>query len=564
MTQAPDEFRQALRVSLPALVAAAAFSGAINLLYLSSPLYLMQIYNRVLASGSIPTLVMLTVALLAALLTMAALDAIRARVLVRSAMRFDRLLAARLITAMVERGALQVGDRSTAPLRDFDQFRGVLAGASMHVLFDLPWTPLYLLILFLIDSWLGVIAVCGVLLLLGLAVVNDRATRTRLKPAQSAAERAYGFAESMTHNADVVRAMAMAPALMQRWQRDRELMLARQAEASDITGGLTATIRFFRLLLQALMLAVGAALAVDHIILPVTIFAASIIMSRALAPVEQAVTAWRQFGAAGEAALRLRRLLKDQPAPKVRTRLPRPEGRLALVDVSCTAGEKLILRDVAFVLEPGESLGIIGPSGAGKSTLARVMAGASVPAAGRVKLGEVDLGLWPRDDLAQHVGYLPDHVGLFAGSVRDNIARFGHVSDEAVIAAAHRADIHDMVLSLAQGYDTPISDGGRELSGGQRQRIGLARALIGAPCIVVLDEPNAHLDAAGERALDRAIAHLKESGVTIAVVTHRPSVLASLDKLLLLNTGSIEMFGPRDAVVDRFRRKVVRPVLAEA
>jgi ATP-binding cassette subfamily C exporter for protease/lipase len=358
--------------------------------------------------------------------------------------------------------------------------------------------------------------------------------------------------------------MAMGPALLRSWQGDREIMLARQAEASDITGGLTATIRFFRLVLQALMLAVGAALAVDHIILPVTIFAASIIMSRALAPVEQAVTAWRQFGAAGEATLRLRRLLKEQPAPRLCTRLPRPEGRLVFDTISYAAGNRLILRNIDIELEAGESLGVIGPSGAGKSTLARVMAGAIAPSAGKVKLGGVDFRLWARDDLGQHIGFLPDHIGLFAGSVRDNIARFSSVPDEAVVAAALGADIHEMVLGFPEGYDTQISEGGHELSGGQRQRIGLARALIGDPCLVILDEPNAHLDAAGERALDRVIANLKAGGVTVVVVTHRPNVLAGMDKLLLLNAGSVEMFGSRDDVIDRYRRKVVRPVLARA
>ncbi|MGH6866932.1 MAG: type I secretion system permease/ATPase [Methyloceanibacter sp.] len=563
MTQAPDEFVQALRAARPALAGAAIFSGAINLLYLSSPLYLMQIYNRVLASGSMSTLVMLTLALLVALLTMATLDAIRSRVLVRTAMRLDRQLTGRLVTAMVERGAIQGGNRTGARLRDFDQFRSVLAGSSMHVLFDLPWTPLFILLLFVIDTLLGFIALCGVVLLFGLAIINDRVTRARLKPAQVAGERAYGFADSMVRNADCIRAMAMGPSLTRRWQGDREQMLARQAEASDITGGLTATVRFFRLLLQAIMLAAGAALAIDHVILPATIFASSIIMSRALAPVEHAVTAWRQFGSAGEAALRLRKLLIEHPAPQPRMRLPRPEGLLTLEDVSCGAGQRLILKDVSFELEPGESLGIIGPSGAGKSTLARIIAGATKPASGKVKLGGVDLSLWPREDLGLYIGYMPDHVGLFAGSVRDNIARFTDISDEAVIAATKCADIHDMVLALPQGYDTTISDGGHELSGGQRQRIGVARALLGSPCFVVLDEPNAHLDVVGERALDRVIAHLKANNVTVAVVTHRPNVLAGLDKLLLLNGGTVEMFGPRDHVVNGFQRPAPRPMLAK-
>ncbi len=565
--QKTDEFREALRHSLPPLIAAAVFSGAINLLYLSSPLYLMQVYNRVLVSGSMQTLVMLTIALVIALLTMAVLDGIRARVLVRGALRFDRLMSARIVDAMLRQGTLRSADQGAQALRSFDQFRTAMAGPSVHVLFDIPWTPLYLIVLFLIHPLLGLLAIIGALALLALAVVNEAATRHQLDGATRAALRNYAFTDSMVRNADIVRAMGMQMPLLKRWQGDRDLTLARQAEAGDVTGSLTATIRFFRLLLQGGMLGIGAWLAVDHLILPATIFAASIIMSRALSPVEQAVTAWRQFGAAGEAALRIRRLLHEQPRQRLGTKLPAPDGTLVLDRVVyAPAGLRrpAILKDISFELAGGESLGVVGASGAGKSTLMRVIAGGASPTSGDVRFGGVSLRTWRRDQVGRYIGYLPDHVGLFAGTVRDNIARFEAVPDDVVIEAAMRAGIHDMILSLPDGYDTELKTDGLELSGGQRQRIGLARALFGAPQLVVLDEPNAHLDTQGERALDGVIADLKESEITTVIVTHRPNVLAIVDKLLVMSDGEVEIIGPRDEVVDTLRKKIVRPVALQA
>ena len=561
-----DEFRQALKSAMPALLAAGIFSGAINLLYLGSPLYLMQVYNRVLVSGSMPTLVMLTLALALALLAMAALDSIRARILVRGAMRMDRLLATRLLGALIDRGVMANGAMGAQALRDFDQFRMVMSGTSVHVLFDAPWTPLYLGLLFIIHPLLGATATLGVIALLALAALNDRATRAHLDPAQSAAVRAYTLTDSMVRHADLIRTMDMRLGLAGRWRGDRDLMLASQAQASDIAGSLTATIRFFRLMLQAVLIAVGAYLAVDHVILPATIFAASIITSRALAPVEHAVTAWRQFGSAGQAALRVRQLLAENPEAPARTHLPEPDGRVELDNVVFTplGSRHPIIPGVSFSLAPGESLGIVGSSGAGKTTLARLMAGAVPPTSGKIKLGGVDLALWHSDDLGRHIGYLPDYVGLFAGTIRDNIARFSGVDDAAVVAAARRAKIHDMVLGFPDGYETVITDGGSELSGGQRQRIGLARAILGSPRLVILDEPNAHLDSAGERALDEVVADLQDSGITVVVVTHRPNVLALLDKLLVMSDGSVDMIGPRDEVVDSLRKKNVRPVAASA
>lgn len=565
-TDPSDEFRQAVRQSLPALIAAAAFSGAINLLYLSSPLYLMQIYNRVLTSGSMPTLVMLTLALIAALLTMAMLDAIRTRVLVRGAMRLDRILSSRLVEALLERAARRGAGASSQLLRDFDQFRAVIAGPSLHVLFDFPWTLLYLAALFLIHPLLGVVASVGGLILFGLAILNDMATRSQLAGASANAARAYLTADAMCRNADAVRAMGMTGSLIRHWQADRGASLALQARASDTTGDFTATTRFARYVLQSAMLAVGAWLVIDHAILPATIFAASVIMGRALVPIEQAITAWRQFNAAGQAAFRVRRLLHEEPPQPARTSLGEPRGHVSFESVIYIppSQRQPVLKQISFELAAGESLGIVGASGAGKSTLMRLIVGVIAPTSGTVSLDGADLALRRREDLGRHIGYLPDHVGLFAGTIRDNIARFGDASDHEVIEAAERAGVHEMILGLPSGYDTMLSDDMRELSAGQRQRIGLARALLGDPCLVAMDEPNAHVDTVGERALEQAIADLKAKGTSVILVTHRPNIISLVDTLLVLANGRIEFIGPRTAMVEALRKQVVKPVATAA
>jgi PrtD family type I secretion system ABC transporter len=507
---------------------------------------------------------MLTIALVTALLAMAALDAIRARILIRGAMRLDRLLSPRLVEALIERAARRGKEASSQVLRDFDQFRGVLAGPSLHVLFDFPWTLLYLAALFLIHPLLGAVATVGGLVLLGLAFVNDLLTRSHLGTASGAATRAYAIADTMSRNADAIRTMGMAPGLTRHWQKDRDTMLALQAHASDVTGDLTASTRFSRYVLQSAMLAVGAWLVVNHAILPATIFAASVIMGRALVPIEQAITAWRQFNAAGQAAVRVRRLLDEEPPQPARTHLGTPEGRFSLDDISYLAplSRQPILKNISLDLPAGESLGIVGASGAGKSTLLRIMMGAIAPTSGLVSLDGADLALWRREDLGRHIGYLPDHVGLFAGTIRDNIARFGDASDRMVIEAAERAGVHEMILGLPNGYETLLSGDARELSAGQRQRVGLARALLGNPRLVALDEPNAHVDTAGERALDEALADLKADGTTLLVVTHRQNLVNAMDTLLVLANGQIEFFGPRSNMIDALRKRVVRPVPA--
>ncbi|MGH6768240.1 MAG: type I secretion system permease/ATPase, partial [Xanthobacteraceae bacterium] len=431
-------------------------------------------------------------------------------------------------------------------------------------LFDIPWTPIFLGILFFIDPLLGVVATGGGLLLLGLAILNDRATRPHLTRASGSAVQTYAFADDLVRHADVVRAMSMQQPLIAKWRLGRNGTLALQGRASDITAGLTASTRFCRMFLQAMILAVGATLVLDHRIVPATIFAASVIMARALAPIEQAITAWRQFGAAGEAALRMRRLLHQQPAPPVRTRLGEPSGALRFDNVvyAPPGAGRPIVKSISFDIAGGQSLGVVGPSGAGKTTLLRLMVGAVAPTAGQIRLDGADLSLWHRDDVGRHIGYLPDYVGLFAGSVRENIARFSDADDDEVIAAARIAGVHEMILTLPEGYDTRLSENAGELSGGQRQRIGLARALFGPPRLVVLDEPNAHLDVEGERALERALGELKARGTTVVIVTHRPSALGLADRIVVVRDGRVEMAGARADIIEQLRQQTVRPVAA--
>jgi PrtD family type I secretion system ABC transporter len=561
---APDELKDALGRCLPYFGAAALFSCGINLLYLASPLYMLQVYDRVMASGSQYTLIMLTVALLLALATMAALDAIRARVLVRCGIAFDARLAARLMTALIDRFVYSGSTRHAQLLRDLDQFRQFLTGPGVHAIFDLPWMPIYVAILCLLHPLLGLVAVAGAGVLLLLAVLNELVTSRPLKRANEAALRTYGFTDAALRNAEVIQAMGMQGGLLGVWDGDRRDMLSAQAVASDRNASLTALIKFSRLFLQSLILGVGAWLAIDHAVTAGVIFAGSLLMGRALAPIEQVVGAWKQFVGARQAYRRVRDLLAAEPARAFGMQLPRPEGRLSVERLvfAPPGHERPLIKGISFDLPAGQGLGLIGPSAAGKSTLARLLVGAWKPNVGHVRLDGADVWSWNRADFGRHVGYLPQDIELFAGTVRDNIARFTDAAPADIVEAARKAGIHEMILRLPNGYETEIGEGGAALSGGQRQRIGLARALFGSPCLLVLDEPNANLDAEGEQALAQTLAELKAQGTTIVVIAHRPAVLNTVDKIIVMRDGAIEMFGPRAEIVARLAGppQPVRPV----
>jgi ATP-binding cassette subfamily C protein len=558
--------REPLRLALQAcrkhFVWAAAFSALVNLLYLAPTIYMLQVYDRVMSTGGITTLVLISFVVVFALATLSGLDWIRSRLLVRASLRLDRLLAGEVMNRLLARFKGGSKPRVAQAMREFDTFRQALTGQGVLAVFDAPWTPIYMLFAFLLHPLLGALTLVGALLLLVLALANERSTKSRLQAAQEAAAAAYVSQESANANAEVVRALGMRRALVGRQLGDRHKATSLQAEASFKAGQYSSAIKFLRLALQSLSLGLGAYLAVERQISAGAVIAASVLLARALQPIEQFVGSWSGIVSAWSAWKTLNELFDQTPADERRTALPAPKGRLTTEQVTVRAptGDGVLLKGVSITLEPGEITGLVGPSGAGKTTLARVLAGALEPDFGAVRIDGADAKDWERERLARHIGYLPQDPALFAGTVRDNISRFaseaGEESAEAidakVVAAARAADAHELILRLPMGYDTPLGMGGRGLSAGQAQRIGLARALYGEPRIVVLDEPNAHLDAEGEAALVRALDSLKSRGATVLVIAHRTGVLGAADKLIFLRNGVVEMAGPRDDVVAKF------------
>ena len=537
---------------------AGAFSLAINLLFLAGPLYMLQVYDRVVPSASTTTLVMLTLALLLSYLTLASLDVVRARVLTRASLRLDRRIAPRVMTAIIERSA-GLGPARSQLLRDFDSVRQFVGGAGIHAIFDLPWAPIYIGVIFMLHWTLGAFALgCGAVLVL-MALVNEWLVRAPLEEANAAAARNYGFTEMSLRNVEAIRAMGMTDGLLQRWGRDRDRTLERQVVASDRAALVQSTIRFLRLSMQSVILGMGAYLVIQRDVTGGAIFAASLLLGRALQPVEQLVGAWRTLVSVRGAARRLGQLLAPGAAAAPSVALPRPAGSLAVEGLAYILPGTIrpLLRGVSFDLEPGEVLGVIGPSGAGKSTLVRHLVGVLAPTAGAVRLDGADVSHWARGTLGRHIGYLPQDIELFADTVAANISRFGPGDDAAVIDAARLAGVHELILRLPAGYDTEVGEGGAVLSGGIRQRIALARAVYGAPSLVVLDEPGSNLDADGDAALDACIGALKQRGVTVVLVSHRPGAIGIADKLLVIDDGAVVLFGRSADVMARLRPREV-------
>ncbi|MGY4406902.1 ATP-binding cassette subfamily C protein [Bradyrhizobium sp. USDA 3315] len=560
-----DEFRQSLQACQSYFVTAAIFSLAINLLYLAGPLYMLQVYDRVISSASEITLLMLTLALLLAFMALAGLDAVRARVLTRTSIRLDRKIAPRVMTAIIDHSA-KIGGARSQLLRDFDTFRQFITGSGIHAIFDLPWSPIYIAVIFCLHPFLGAFALGSSVILVLMAFLNEWIVKPPLAESGEAANRNYGFTEMSLRNTEVVRAMGMTGGLLKRWSRDRDRMLERQVAASDRAATMQSMIRFLRLSMQSLILGLGAYLVIERMTTAGAMFAASILLGRALQPIEQIVGSWRGLVSARGAFLRVRELLAANPPRETGLTLPRPEGRISVEALSFAAPgtSKPILRGVTFQIEPGEVLGIIGPSGAGKSTLARHIVGVQAPSAGAVRLDGSDVSSWIRSSLGEHLGYLPQDIELFADTVAANICRFKDGDDKDIILAARMADVHEMILRLVDGYDTQVGEGGAILSGGYRQRIGLARAVYGNPSLVVLDEPSSNLDAEGDAALADCITQLKKRGTTVVIISHRPATIGVVDKILVLREGVAEMFGPRSEILARLTRPVPVPAVRGA
>lgn len=556
MTKQGTEIRRAFAACGSAFIATAVFSFFLNLLILVVPLYMLQVFDRVLSSRSESTLLMLTIVAGFMLLILGFLETVRSRVLVRTGVKFESLLKDRVFAAVFERSVGAPGATRTQALQDLDALRQFLTGSGLFALLDAPWTPIFIAVIFLLHPWLGIASLGGALVLLTLALLNEALTRRPLREASERAIKANNFAEASLNNAEVLKAMGMLGGIRRRWYQHRLAAVAHQARASDRAGLVLAGTKFVRLYLQVLLLGTGAYLTMQQLITPGAMIASAILLGRALAPVEQAVGNWRGFVAARAALARLKGLFDAVPPEKSGMRLPRPEGRVQFEQVFAAApggdAGSPILKGVSFQLLPGATLGVIGPTAAGKSTLARLMVGVWRATRGTVRLDGADVYEWNRADLGHHIGYQPQEVKLFDGTVAENIARFGKLDAEAVVAAARKAAAHELILRLPRGYDTLIGSYGQTLSGGQRQRIGLARALYGEPALIVLDEPNTNLDQPGERALLATIAELKRAGKTVVVIAHRPNILADVDRILCLNEGVMEMLGSRDEVIARY------------
>jgi PrtD family type I secretion system ABC transporter len=534
-----------------------AFSFGINTLLLTVSLYMMQVYDRVLGSRHLDTLLYLTLIALLALLVLGLLEVVRSRILINTSTWLERKLArAVVVQSMGEAvlGAARGGDA----LRDLREIRAFLGGPGILLLFDAPWMPLFLGAIYLLHPILGVVATGAAILLFGLGVLNDLLARRPLHAASDAGRRGARQIDAGYRNAEIVDALGMVPALVDRWERHNDEAMRLQALASRRAGTLFGISKSFRLSVQALLLGAGAWLVVDQELTGGAMIAASIILARALAPVEQAIGAWKQVVAARTAYRRLAAALARPAVRPTTMALPTPRGdvRVERVRYAAPGSNRLLLRDMSFALAAGESVAILGPSGAGKSTLARLLIGTAAPSAGEVRLDGAEL--FPRDRarIGPHVGYLPQSVELFSGTVAENIARLSAVPDPAlVVEAAAVADCHEMILRLPNGYDTEIGEAGAHLSAGQRQRIALARAVYGDPRLVVLEEPNANLDAEGEQALTNALVALKRRGATVVVISHRPGLLHHCDKILMLRGGALEAFGPRTAVLERLQQR---------
>jgi PrtD family type I secretion system ABC transporter len=540
------------------LVAVAGFSMVINLLMLTVPLFMLQVFDRVLTSQSTQTLLYLSLIAVGALILLGLFELMRSRVLVRIGSWVDRVLSPIVFKRGLDNALVGSAYRTEA-LRDVGVLRGFLGGGGIMALFDSPWVPIYILVIWLLHPMLGAFALAGAVALFVLALVNHLLTHRKLAEANAAASKNFRGAESAFRNAEVIDGMAMGSALARRWDAGNARILALQAGASDHAGTLAAMTKSFRLMLQVGILGLGAWYVLQAQLTPGGMIAASIILGRALAPVEQAIGAWKQMMGAREAWRRLSELFARPPLHPDAMPLPRPRGQLAVENVSWSPpGMRVpIIKAVSLALEPGEVLAVIGPSAAGKSTLARLMVGIGQPQIGRVRLDGADVFSLSRDSFGDYVGYLPQDVELFPGTIRENIARMEDGDPDKVVAAARMAGVHDMILRLADGYDTDIGDQGALLSGGQRQRIGLARALYGGPALLVLDEPNSNLDSTGEEALNSAIAAAKENGTTVVLVAHRPSMMAHVDKIAVLNAGQLQSFGPRDEVLAQMRPRAV-------
>ncbi|MFN0217671.1 MAG: type I secretion system permease/ATPase [Hyphomicrobium sp.] len=545
-----------LQSSGPAIAGVALFSGVINILALSGSIYMLQVYDRVLPSQSVPTLVGLSILLTGLYVISGALDFLRARIMVRVGNRLDAALTPRVFRA-VQLLPLksQAGGDGMQPMRDLDAIRSFVSGLGLPAMLDLPWIPIYLLFVYLLHPVLALVALIGALFLVVLTLLTEYRSSAPLRAASISGSKRLALAESVRRNAEAIQAMGLSATLSRRYEALNKDYLGHQMGAADVAGGIGNVTKVVRMLLQSSVLGLGAYYVIQNELSPGAIIAASIAVSRALSPIETAIAHWKGFISARHAARRLGELLDktaERETPPLA--LPKPQTQLqaeSLV-IAAPGQSEPIVRNVSFTINAGDALGVIGPSGSGKSTLARALVGIwpSVNPAGGVRIDGAALDQWDGTALGRHIGYMPQDVELFSGTVGENISRFDPTADsDLVVTAAKSAGAHDVIVRLPQGYQTLVGDGGRALSGGERQRVALARAMYGDPFLVVLDEPNANLDSAGDAALTDAVLSVRRRGGVAVVIAHRPSALAAVNKVLVLANGQSRGFGPKDEVL---------------
>ena len=532
------------------------FTACMNLLLLAPSIYMLEVYDRVLTSRNHFTLLMLSLIILGLYIIYALLDAIRSYTVIEVGKKIDGKLNHRIYTAAFEQNLKVKGGSAGQALNDLTTIRQFVTGPSLYAFFDAPWFPFYLIVIFLFNVWLGVYSTICVLILLILAIINENLTHSSLSEANSLAVQSSGIASTNLRQAEVIESMGMLPALRDRWFKTHHHFLQKQAIASQYASSIGSITKFFRTLMQSFALGFAAYLVLENELSPGMMIAATILLGKATSPVEMVIGSWKQWRGTVSAYERLTRLLENNPPRVVGMSLPRPEGYVSLEGVYAAPPgvQKAVLKNVSFQIEPGDILGVIGPSAAGKSTLARVMVGIWPSTPNAARIDGADVYRWNKDELGSAIGYVPQDIEVFPGTISENIARFTQFNSEDVIEAAKAAGVHDLVLHLPEGYDTRIGDGGVGLSGGQKQRLALARALFGKPSVVVLDEPNSNLDDAGELALLNTIRGLQARKATVVVITHRVPILQITNKLLLLQDGAVRMFGPSAEVMQALQQ----------
>jgi ATP-binding cassette subfamily C protein EexD len=545
-----NELKSAIKSTKEYFVLAGLFSAAVNLLYLVPIIYMLQVYDRVVSSGSYATLYMLTILMIALLSAQGAFEWVRSSILVGASNRLEKTLRPRVSEATFKRSFL-TGIASSQPFNDLQQLRQFLTGQGLFAFLDAPWTPIYIIIMFLFHPWFGVAAILATIVMIFLAIWNDRSTKTKLRKANNKAAATYTQIGFTLQNAEVTDAMGMTANLRKQQDKSLDEVLLLQAEASKSAGVISSISKTFRMVMQSLLIGLGALLVLRQDLSPGMMIAGSLLLGRALAPIDMLVAHWKAFTIAQNQYVGLENLLQAIPKDTERMTLPEPTGSLVAENLTVVppGSQKPVLGNVNIRLEPGDILGVVGPSASGKSCLARALLGIWPAAAGKVRLDGADIFTWDRDEIGPHVGYLPQDIELFEGTISENICRFSDIASEKIVEAATLAGIHDLILTFENGYDTEISADASQLSGGQRQRIGLARAVYDNPKLIVLDEPNSNLDDQGEKALRAAIEVMSKSGSTIVVISHRTSLLKCVSKILVLNNGRPIKYGARDEVL---------------